>query len=146
MKNYKINLPRIFKLANNEIIELESIYDVTFYLHTPNIKSVYNHMITKGFVLISYDEDYRLRKNIKEWIMNVIIHKDGFMEGYIGIDSKRVNTIYDLFDQYRDVYNSLHIYYKSFSQHGWIVEIMRYFRIELPQPHLTPWQPTIIKI
>lgn len=147
MKNYKINLPRIFRLDSNQIIELDNIYDAIFYLHVPDIDSVYKHILSKGFTYISSSEGYRLRKGIKGWIMDITIHRDGFIEGYIGVEGKMINTIYDVFDQYRGAYDALHIYYKPLGSHGgWIIDIKRYFRIELPPPDTIPWEVRIIKI
>ncbi len=150
MKYYKINLPSKFKLNDEEIITLdpEDIANVTFLLHVPDVRRIYNHLISKGFESLEFNEEwYLLSKPIKLWIMKVRMYKDGFIEGFIGREDKMINVIYDLYDNYRDAYEGLHIYYKPrFGKGGWIIDIIEYFRIELPKPDITPWEPKIFRL
>ena len=148
----KVNLPSKFRLANGEVIKLTSKdverYHTMFYLHTPNKDEVYNSIVSKGFNVISKDLYYHLRKDVNSLIMDVKIYPDGFIEGSIGISNQMVNVIYEVYDLYKDVYDGLHILYKADwdERKGWIVDIIEYFRIELPDANMIPWKPRIVEI
>ena len=145
----KINLPKTFKLHTNATITLkkEDIerYSTIFYLHVPNINEVYKAFIAKGFNLLHKDDYYHLSRSIDSLLFDVKIYNDGFIEGSIGIKNQMVNVIYQLFDQYRDVYDNLHIFYRSEwdDRKGWIIDIKKYFRIELPPADTIPWKVKI---
>ncbi|RMF30928.1 MAG: hypothetical protein D6752_03160 [Candidatus Nitrosothermus koennekii] len=148
----KINLPRKFKLHTNDMITLrkEDIerYSTIFYLHVPNKDEVYKAFINKGFNLLHKNGYYHLTKNIDSLLMDVKIYDDGFIEASIGIKNQMVNVIYQAYDYYRDVYDGLHIFYKTEwdNRKGWVIDIKEYFRIELPKADEIPWKPRIIEI
>lgn len=148
----KINLPKKFKLHTNDVITLkkEDIerYSTIFYLHTPKKDEVYKAFIDKGFNLIAKNGYYHLVKPIDSLLMDVKIYDDGFIEGAIGIKNQMVNVIYQVYDQYRDVYDGLHIFYKTDwdDRKGWVIDIKQYFRIELPPADQVPWKIKIIDI
>lgn len=148
----KINLPKKFKLNTNTIIALtkEDIerYSTLFYLHVPNKDEVYKSFIAKGFNIIHKDGYYHLTRSIDSLLFDVKIYDDGFIEGAIGIKNQLVNVIYEVYDQYRDVYPNLHIFYKSEwdKRKGWIIDIKEYFRVELPKVSQVPWKVKIIDL
>ncbi len=145
----KINLPKKFKLHTNDMITLkkEDIekYSTIFYLHVPDIKEVYKAFIAKGFNLLHKNGYYHLTNSIDTLLFDVKIYNDGFIEGSIGIKNQMVNVIYQVFDQYRDVYDNLHIFYRSEwdDRKGWVIDIKQYFRVELPPSDTIPWKVRI---
>ncbi len=142
----KVNLPKKFKLHTNDIIMLQKKdierYSTLFYLHVPDINKVYKAFIAKGFNLLHKDGYYHLSKSIDDLLFDVKIYDDGFIEGAIGIKNQMVNVIYQVFDQYRDVYDNLHIFYRADwdDRKGWVIDIKQYFRVELPPSHELPWK------
>jgi len=149
----KVNLPKRFKLNTGEdiVLKREDIerYATLFYLHVPNINNVYELLIKKGFYVLERDNNYHhLSKGINSLLFDIKLYSDGFIEGSIGIRNQMVNVIYEVYDNYKDTYNNLHIFYKAEwdNRKGWIIDIKQYFRIELPQANTIPWRIKVIDI
>ncbi len=148
----KVNLPKRFRLHTKEEINLRSEdierYTTLFYLHVPNKDKVYDIFIKKGFQILEKDSYYYLRKDINSLLLDVKLYNDGFIEGSIGIRNQMVNAIYEVYDNYRDVYDNLHIFYRAEwdERKGWIIEIKQYFRIELPPADTIPWRVKIREV